>query len=296
MRPDLPNALLAAVDRALDLDPARRPAAAALVEALRAAGRRRRGAVAAARPSDDVRHRARRSVAAALAATVAGWTTWTLPFFPQGWPLGLAALAAATTALSPRAGLAVTLAIPILPLGNVALGVAALYATIALALFLLSWSEPETGLGFAVGPLLAPLAALGFLPLVAQAVWSSVRRAAQVAAAVTCAAIVAGVRGAPLPFEASHAPEKLGLEGSEDPLAVAAALSRVASAHPALVVEAVALAAAAAVVPAVRARGPWAVAGLGAALLAVTLLPVATVAAAPLVVAIWATCGLLVLR
>src|SRR5207302_6086950 len=45
MRPDLPKPLLAAVDRALDLDPARRPDAAALAGALRFSGRkpRRRG-------------------------------------------------------------------------------------------------------------------------------------------------------------------------------------------------------------------------------------------------------------
>src|SRR5436853_3867776 len=42
MRPDLPRPLLAAVDRALDLDPARRPAAATLADTLRLVGRKRR--------------------------------------------------------------------------------------------------------------------------------------------------------------------------------------------------------------------------------------------------------------
>src|ERR671930_163191 len=41
-RPDLPRPLLAAVDRALELDPARRPSAAALAEALRGAAKKRR--------------------------------------------------------------------------------------------------------------------------------------------------------------------------------------------------------------------------------------------------------------
>jgi hypothetical protein len=51
-----------------------------------------------------------------------------------------------------------------------------------------------------------------------------------------------------------------------------------------------ALAAAAVLLPAARARGPWAIAALGAAFLAIALLVVPGVAAAPLVVAVWATC------
>src|SRR5438876_9206034 len=50
MRPDLPRPLLAAVDRALDLDPARRPDAAALAGALRLSGSRRRGRGGSAGP------------------------------------------------------------------------------------------------------------------------------------------------------------------------------------------------------------------------------------------------------
>src|SRR5256886_17457573 len=42
MRPDLPKPLLAAVDRALDLDPARRPNAATLADTLRLVGRKPR--------------------------------------------------------------------------------------------------------------------------------------------------------------------------------------------------------------------------------------------------------------
>src|SRR5947199_2021268 len=42
VRPDLPRGLLSAVDRALDLDPAKRPSAAALAQALQVGGKRRR--------------------------------------------------------------------------------------------------------------------------------------------------------------------------------------------------------------------------------------------------------------
>jgi uncharacterized protein YbjT (DUF2867 family) len=49
-------------------------------------------------------------------------------------------------------------------------------------------------------------------------------------------------------------------------------------------------------IPHVRERGAWWIAGFGAALIAATLLPAPTVAAAPLVVSIWATCMVLALR
>src|SRR5207253_7780127 len=81
MRPDLPRPLLVAVDRALDLDPARRPDAAALAQTLRLVRRKRRrtrgrdltppAALARAQP-------------ALLAGIFAGWTASEIPFFPSG--------------------------------------------------------------------------------------------------------------------------------------------------------------------------------------------------------------------
>ena len=56
------------------------------------------------------------------------------------------------------------------------------------------------------------------------------------------------------------------------------------------------LAAAAVAIPYVRERGTWWIAGFGAALIAATLLPAPTVAAAPLVVSVWVTCTVLALR
>jgi len=67
-------------------------------------------------------------------------------------------------------------------------------------------------------------------------------------------------------------------------------------AHPALPFEALALAAAAVLLPFARERGLWHIAGLGAAMLATTLLPVPGVAAIPLVLSVWATVGLVALR
>jgi hypothetical protein len=293
LRPDLPRPLLTAIGRALDLDPARRPSAAALAGVLRRVEPRRRR-----RGSNGVTlvAHAERVGPPLLAAAFVGWTTWAIPFFPNGWPFGLAALAGALTFARPRVGLAFSLAVPILPLGNLALGVAVLYGVAAAAVLVLAWREERTGLFFSLGPLLAPLSALGLLPLAALSIRSPVRRGVQVAAAVLAAGIVAGVRGVPLPFDGSSPPRELGLAASGDPLHVASALLDALVSRPALAVETLALAAAAILLPAARARGPWAIAVLGAAFLAAALLAVPGVAALPLVVAVWATCVAIAVR
>jgi hypothetical protein len=294
MRPDLPRSLLAAVGRALDLDPGRRPGAAALAATLRLAGRKRRGrkgsgqtlAVPAVVP---------RLLPPLSAALVAGWAAWAIPFFPSGWAVGLGAFAAGATFLRPRIGVAFALAVPILPLGNYALGAAVVYALLALVLLAVSWREPRSALFFAVGPLLAPISALGLLPVGALTITSAVRRAVQVVAAVLAAGLVAGIRGAPLPFAAKEAP-KLPVAASGDPGAVLSALWHVLTTRPALGVEALVLASVAVLLPLARARGLWAVAGLGAGFLAAALLLVPTVAAVPLVLAVWATCAAISVR
>src|SRR5207253_623971 len=129
MRPDLPRSLLAAVDRALDLDPARRPTAATLAARLRSTGRvrrRKRGRGRSVRVPAIVP----RLTPAMAAAALAAWSSWAIPFFPAGWPLGLGALAAGATLLHPRVGLAFALAVPVLPLGNLSLGAAIFYAAV----------------------------------------------------------------------------------------------------------------------------------------------------------------------
>ena len=294
MRPDLPKSLLAAVNRALHLDPARRPDAAALAGALRVAGRKRRSrkgrgetlVVPAALPQ---------LVPATLAGLFALWTAWAIPFYPAGWQFGLAALAAAAAFVRPRLGLAFALAIPVFPLGNFALGAAVLYVVVALALLVAGWRESERGFLFVLGPLLAPIAALGLLPLAGLAVRAPVRRGLQVAGAVLAAGVVAGIRGTPLPFDSSSAPN-LRVAASGDPLTVLGALWGALLDRPALAVETVVLAAVAVLLPYARARGPWPIALLGAAFLAAALLAVPTVAAVPLVVAVWATCVAVAVR
>jgi hypothetical protein len=177
-----------------------------------------------------------------------------------------------------------------------ALGAAVLYGVVALALLALAWRDPETGFLFALGPLLAPVSALGLLPLAGLAVRSPLRRGVQVAAAVLSAGLVAGIRGVPIPFGGASPPEDLRLAATGDPLAVATALRHALLSQPALGLEALVLATVACALPSARVRGPWAIACLGAAFLAAALLAAPSVAAIPLVVAVWATCVAVAVR
>jgi hypothetical protein len=295
LRPDLPKRLIELVDRALSLSPSRRPAAAELARALRgAATPRRKKASRTARtalPFD-----APRLGSAVLAGVVAAWSAAELPFFPSGWPVGIALAVAALTAFRPRAGLAAALAVPVLPLGNVSLGLALAYAALAAALLALMWREPRGALLLALGPLLAPVAALGLVPLACSRLRAAPRRAAQAALAVFAAWIVAGVRGAALPLTRAAPPLGIGVDGANDPLDVASTLARAAAAHPALLAEAALFGAVAAVLPLVSSRGRWAAAGVGAALLGlgVPLLPLG--GALSIALAAWVTAIALALR
>jgi len=299
LRPDLPKPLLHVVDRALSANPARRPPASELAAALRGAAaprRRKRARGGGVSLSAAAPVQAGRFAAAGLAALYAGSTTAELSFFPHGWDLGIAVAVAAATVYRERLGLALALAVPILPLGNVSLGLALAYAAAALAWLALSWREPRSGLLFVLGPLLAPIGAIGLVPLATWNVRSGVRRAAQAGAAVIAAGVAAGLRHVDLPLTGAHAPLGAGVAGATDPLDVAGTLFRALTAQPALLREAVAFAVAAAVLPFARAHGRWGAAGLGALMLAATLLPVPAAAALPLVAAAWITAGVVALR
>ena len=279
-RSDLPRQLISLVDRALSTDPKRRPPAARLAAGLRAAaaGERRRPRQRSF-PRLAPRTPPARLVPAAPAVLFAAWTGTALPFYPSWWWAGLAFLAGALATLSARAGLAFALAVPILPLGNYALGLALVYATLAALWLAVSWREPRAGLFCVLGPLLGPISALGLLPLAAQAVRSPARRAAQVGGAVLAAAAVSSLTRI----------EELQVRGEGGALPVAQALWRALARNPDPALEAFALAAAALLLPLCRARGAWAAAGFGATMLALTLLPTGGVPAFPLVAAAWLT-------
>jgi eukaryotic-like serine/threonine-protein kinase len=286
-RPDLPRSIVSCVDRALSVAPGRRPTAAGLTGALReAAGDlRRRPAhrtraripVRLPRPRlsllpvlravslspGEVEQQAQRAIAAAGAGALAGTTTAALPFFPAGWPLGLAGVAAAATLLSERAGLALCLAVPILPLGNYAFGLAALYAIAAAAVLAATWRTPRAGLLAALGAGLGPIGALGLLPVLGLVVRWPARRALSVAGSVLAAAAIGSAGRI----------QALGVPDTNSLVAAGRALALELAHRPALIATAGALAFGAAVLPLVRRRGPLAAAAYTLVVGGLTVVP-----------------------
>jgi hypothetical protein len=288
-RPDLPKRLLNAISHALAPDPARRPPAAALANELRSALTGGKGSTNVERLSPNAL--AERAAPAALAGVAALVGATALPFYPTGWAPALAAATTFAAFRAPRAGLALALAAPVLPLGNYALGLALLYGVLALGWLALSWRDARWGLAFLAGPALAAVGLLALVPLVLVGMASAVRRGAQTLAAVAAAAVVAGIRGVELPFGQGIAPP-LDLEGVESALTAAHVLIDAVPAG--LALEALALAAVAVALP--YARTPWRLAGLGAGMLAATLLLAPVGPALPLVLAAWLTVGGLALK
>jgi hypothetical protein len=275
-RPDLPRPLIALVDRALAVDPARRPSAARLAIALRATSHRR----ARARRSFPrfALPPVERFAPAAASGAFAGGVAAALPFYPAGWPLGLAALTVAAALLRERLGLALAFAVPILPLGNVSSGLAWAYAAIALGWLALNWRAPRTGFFFVGGALLGPISLLGLVPFAAQVVPGRIRRAAQAFAAVVFAAIVAGLRADGI--------GALGLDGERSASAAFGALVHALTSSPVLLAEAIVTAVAAAVLPVSRRQ----IAPFCVLLLAGLVAPNPSVSDVGIVLAVTATC------
>ncbi len=314
LRPDLPAHVLETVAGALVGNPQRRPSAGRLAQDLRSLPKRRRAklrgsntggsqggsttgastVVAPARVSSAVV--TERLLPGALTGIATGWVAIRLPFYPAQWPFGLAAAGAAVGFAAPRAGLLFALTVAFFPLANISTGLALVYAVLAAGWAAVTWKDARAGLLVAIGPLLAPVAALALVPLAAQLARGRARRAVTAAAAVLLAAVVAGLRRAPLPFDGSMPPLGLGVAGSTSPAAVAHAISAQLGAHPVLLIEAAVLAAAAALLPHVRRRGPWPAAVFGAALLAGTALAAPAAAVLPLIAAAWVTAAALALE
>jgi len=254
-RRDLPRRLLRAVDAALARDAARRPRASALAaelrNALRSTPRREERPSVHTRRAEDARPGARLAqlvIPAALAMVATGVGATLLPFWPPALVAGLVVGAGLGTLVHPRVGLAVALAAPIFPLGNLAEGAALLYSVVALAWLALSWRRPRTGLLFALGPLTAAVGLLALVPLLVQPARGGLRRAAQAGAAVLAAALVAGIAGDELPLAASDA-GTLGIAPPDSAGEIAGALANQLSLHPTVLGGALLAAVAAAAVP-----------------------------------------------
>jgi hypothetical protein len=303
MRPDLPRHVLEIVASALLVNPQRRPSAERLAAQLRDLPKRRKkggskgsGSRSAAVARPNVAALSTRLLPGALTGLASGWVASRLPFYPASWSLPIAGAGAALGFTAPRLGLVFALAVAFFPLANISLGLGILYALLATGWVAVTWKDARAGLLLAAGPLLAPVTALAFLPLAAQLARGRVRRALQAFAAVLLAALIAGLRKVPLPFDGSAPPLGLGVTGSTRPSAVAHALWSQLAAHPVLLAEGLVLAAAAALLPYARNRGPWPAAAFGAALLAGTALTAPSAAVLPLIAAAWLTAGTLALQ
>jgi hypothetical protein len=299
MRPDLPEQIRQTVASALLVNPQRRPGAERLARELRELPKRRRkqgGSKPAAPPRERTALAAERLLPGALTGLASGWVAARLPFYPAGSPLAIAGIGAALGFSAPRIGLLYAATIAFFPLANISLGLGIVYALLAAAWVGLTWKDARAGLLLAAGPLFAPVAALGLIPLAAQLARGRTRRALQAFAAVLLAALIAGLRRAPLPFDGSTPPLGVGVAGSTRPSAVLHAFASQLGAHPVLLAEAAVLAAAAALLPYARKRGPWPAAAFGAALLAGTALTAPAAAVLPLVAAAWLTAGALALQ
>jgi hypothetical protein len=267
-RPDLPAELCALVDRMLVRDPARRPPAKRLADALRDAfaARARRPRSASSLPV--LRGRAAH---AGLAAAYAGGAALALPFFPRGWPFLLGAVAAVTALRAPRAGLALALAVPVLPLGNVSLGLAVVYAAVALAWLAVFARDPVNALLFAAAPLLAVVGALGLAPVLAQRAHGPLRAALLAGGGVFAAAVAASLANGRIPL-VGIPDAGVDFAATASPGDAARAIAGALAANPGLAILAGVFALAAPTVALAYRRGPWGVAGWGSAVLAGALL------------------------
>jgi hypothetical protein len=272
-RPDLPRGLCVIVDRMLAVDPRRRPSARRAAAGLRAAGEE---GASRQEPLGGRRTLRARGAHAGLAALTAGGSVALLPFFPRGWSFLLGTLAAAVALRSPFGGLAVALAVPVLPLGNVSLGLALAYAALALAWLALFRRHASTGLVFAAGGILGPLGAVTLLPLAALGAAGTVRRALAAAVGVLAGAAVCALTGRALPLTEDPPGTSRTLAGLEGPLEAAGAVAGALERHPVVLLAAVVIGLAAATAPYAVAAGRWGLAFWGSAYLGgVVLLPVA---------------------
>jgi hypothetical protein len=281
-RRGLARRLGTAVDTALSLDPGARPSASDLAAELRNAVRRpedrpsrRKREQTVEEPVAPARRHARRVLPIALGMLTAALGATFLPFWPTELVVLLVALAGIATWLDPRLGLALALAVPVFPLGNVATAAAALYGAFAAGWLVLNWRDARHGLWFTSGPVLAWAGLLPLVPLVLMPIRSTVRRAAHGALAVLATAFLAGTATIELGPLSSFGSAALGAWAwlGEEALVTATAIV---------------LAMAAAVLPWARRRSRYGVAAVGFAVVAGSILAGAGVAGTIVVLGAWA--------
>ena len=298
-RRDLPRRLVSAVDRALSLDPEARPRASAFAADLRAAfretpvqraTRRRSPAVSVTLPKPFAV--ATRVVPVALAAIAALLGATLLPFWPGALVAAIVLGAALGAWLDPRIGLAVALAAPVFPLGNLSQGAALAYGGLALGWLVLCWRDARSGLFFVAGPLLGTLGLLALVPLVVQPARGLVRRAILAGAAVLSAALAAGVAGAELPLTNEPAPS-LGISPLDSAQEVLSTLAHALLGQPGLLAGAAVAALVAAILPTARRRWRYGVLVVGSTVVVGSIAAGSSLAAIPVAALVWAVAAAL---
>ena len=170
---------------------------------------------------------------------------------------------------------------PVLPLGNVSLGLALAYVPLAAGWLVLFLRDARSGLLFAAGPVLAVLHLLPLMPMVALQARGPVRQAAIALAGVLAAAGTAIAAGARLPITGEDAPGTAGLRGTERPAAAFDAAASLFTGRPTMLVLALVVAAATLAARPAREHGLWGVAGWGAGFVGALLLALWRWAASP---------------
>ena len=292
-RPDLPHRLVSAVTTALAPDPAHRPHASVLSGELRAtvktpqtrAAARTPTRVSAATSAAPV-SLGTRLVPALLAGVAAAIGVTILPFWPAVLALAIVAAAVGAALVSPPIGLAIALAAPIFPFGNVSQGAALLYSMFAVAWLVLFWREARLALLFVVGPLLAGFGLLALVPLAVQPIRGATRRAAMAAVAVLSAGLVAALAGDPLPVGGSRV-DSLDIGPADSVQSIAFSLGSMLTSRPLLPIAAFIAALGAALLPWARARSRFGVPVVGAAFVGCAIAAGAGVTATVGIVAAW---------
>ena len=293
-RRGLPRRLVTAVDAALAIDPSRRPNAADLAAELRNAARkpesrapRDKRRVEVEESVAPARVHARRVLPVVLGVVTAVLGATFLPF----WPPELVALLVIATGLAcwldPRLGLALALAIPIFPLGNVAVAVASVYAVFAAGWLAVNWRDARHGLWFVAGPLLATVGLLPLVPLVLFPVRNTARRAAHGVLAVFSTVLLGAVASGEVPV-AGGASASLDVGPLASIGSATAAIWSWLAHEPVVIAAAAVIGAAAVLVPWARRRTTMSVAAIGFAVTVASVLAGAGIASTIVVMAAWA--------
>jgi len=283
-RRGLPRRLAAAIDTALSLDPSARPRATDLAAELRHAIRKpqerpsRPKKQVGEEPVAPARRHARRVVPVALGMLAAALGATFVPFWPTELVALLVILAGIASWLDPRLGMALALAVPIFPIGNIAAAAALVYGLFAAGWLVLNWRDGRHGLWFVCGPVLASVGLLPLVPLVLMPIRSAVRRAAHAGLAVLSTALLAGTGTIDI--------------GPLDPIgSVALAVWTWLGTEALVSVTAVCLAAAAAVLPWARNRSRLGIAAVGFLVAAGSVLAGAGIASTIVVMVAWGAFG-----